>query len=70
VSVSQYFANFFVQQCRSSTHYFFSPTVEWASLIYNYTTSTDMYPQFVQTYFFDYSGRVLAGGEQRAEEPQ
>jgi len=29
-----------------------------------------MYPQFVQTYFFDYSGRVLAGGEQRAEEPQ
>ena len=71
VSVSQYFANFFVQQCRSSTHYFFSPTVEFHyALIYNYTTSMDMYPQFVQTYFFDYSGRVLAGGEQRAEEPQ
>ena len=101
-----------------------SPTVEWASLVYNYTTSMDTYPQFVQTYFFDYSpppsspgppgdisrlifvallalgvgaaigatsamfcvrvankralihrrgvpiGRVLAGGEQRAEEPK
>ena len=70
VSVSQYFANFFVQQCRSSSHKFTSPTVEWASLIYNYTTSMDAYPQFVQTYFFDYSGRVLAGGEQRGGEPQ
>ena len=70
VSVSQYFANFFVQQCRSSSHKFTSPTMEWASLIYNYTTSMDAYPQFVQTYFFDYSGRVLAGGEQRGGEPQ
>lgn len=54
VMVSQYFANFFVAQCRESTHAFASAEEEWGSLIYRYTTSLAYAPAFEQVYFFDY----------------
>lgn len=52
--VSQYFANFFVAQCRQSRHRFASAEEEWGSLIYKYTTSLAYAPGFEQVYFFDY----------------
>jgi len=54
ISVSQYLVGFFVDQCRQSTHRFTSATAEWDSLIYKYTTSMEMAPEFVQTYLFGY----------------
>lgn len=51
VRVAQYFANFFVQQARRSTHKFSNVAIEQSLLIYNYrTTSTGR--DFVETYFF------------------
>lgn len=54
VAVAQYVANFFVDQCRLSTHRWASATEEWGSLIYQYTTSLSMAPEFEQVYFFEY----------------
>ena len=51
IEISQYTANFFVQQARKSSHKFAEQSVETASLIYNYRavgTSGD----FVEKYFF------------------
>ena len=50
VAVSQYMANFFVDQCRSSAHRFASAAEEWAGLVYKHTTTTDMAPEFAQVY--------------------
>jgi len=54
VSISQYMANYFVDQCRRSLHRFKSPEEGWNRLIYKDTTSTVMSPNFVQVYLFDY----------------
>ena len=51
IEISQYTANFFVQQARKSSHKFSEQSVETASLIYNYravATTGD----FVEKYFF------------------
>ena len=51
MQISQYTANFFVQQSRKSSHKFSKQEIETASLIYNYRsfgTSGD----FVEKYFF------------------
>ena len=52
VAVAQYFANFFVDQCRASTHKFVSAADQWSKLIYEDTArlSTMMSPNFVQSY--------------------
>lgn len=54
VAVSQYFANFFVEQCRASAHRFRSASDEWAQLIYPHKTSTAKAPEFEQVYFFEH----------------
>jgi gamma-glutamyl hydrolase len=51
VLVSQYTANFFVNQARKSTHKFSNPQTEQQSLIYNYE-SVKTTGSFVETYFF------------------
>lgn len=51
IVVSQYTANFFVEQTRHSTHSFTSPDAESAALIYNYSPSYTT-GSFVQEYFF------------------
>ncbi len=53
VAVTQYTANFFVQQARLSTHSYSTWEDESAALIYNYTpVRTD--GDFVETYFFHF----------------
>jgi len=51
VAVSQYFANFFVDQCRASRHTYSSAEEAWRDSFYTRTTSTIMNPGFVQVYF-------------------
>jgi len=66
VAVSQYFANFFVGACRASTHRFPSATDEWAHLVYQvHTTSTAMYPGFLQIYTVSGEDDVDEGVEER-----
>lgn len=52
IAVAQYFANFFVDQCRASTHKFASAADQWSELIYQDTShlSTTLSPNFVQSY--------------------
>jgi len=50
VAISQYLANFFVDACRASAHRFASANAEWAHLVYQQTTSTDLVPEFLQIY--------------------
>ena len=60
VLISQYMADFFVQETRKSTHQFEDPATEQASLIWNYpavATSGD----FVQKYFFENSFKSFNG---------
>ena len=52
IKVSQYMANFFVQQARKSSHSFANPATEQSLLIYNYTPTNTPGGDFVQTYFF------------------
>ena len=59
IKVSQYMANFFVQQARKSSHSFGNVATEQALLIYNYQPTNTPGGDFVQTYFFEKSfGRV------------
>lgn len=53
VAVSQYMANFFVDQARLSTRRFRDAQSEWDALIYHAQTTTHDAPAFVQTYEFD-----------------
>ena len=59
VAVSQYFANFFVDECRASAHRFASPTDQWKHLIYYspqwLALPTSHSPNFVESYVFDAS---------------
>ena len=50
VATSQYFANFFVGQCRKSAHEFDDGSDLWKRLVYHSTTSTAAAPGFVQVY--------------------
>lgn len=52
VAVSQYMANFFVDQCRASTHRFPNAAEEWRALVYQRSTVTWMAPAFAQSYIF------------------
>ena len=56
VAVSQYFANFFVDECRASAHRFASPTDQWKQLIYHsphwLAQPTLFSPNFVESYVF------------------
>ena len=52
VAVSQYMANFFVDQCRLSAHRYADAREEWAALVYKQTTTTSMAPAFLQVYAF------------------
>ena len=52
VAASQYMANFFVDQCRASTHRYADAAEEWDALVYNRTTTTTMAPGFAQVYTF------------------
>jgi gamma-glutamyl hydrolase len=49
-AVTEFIANFFVDECRKSTHKYPSEAVENAALIYNYPV-TKTGPEFVQTYY-------------------
>ena len=51
-NVSQYLANFFVDECRKSNHHFRSEPEEDIALIYNYLP-TKTGPEFEQTYYFN-----------------
>jgi gamma-glutamyl hydrolase len=53
VAVSQYMANFFVDQARRSTRSFHSAEDEWSRLFYQLNASLLLAPAFVQTYTFD-----------------
>ena len=61
VATSQYFANFFVGQCRKSAHEFDDGSDLWKRLVYHSTTSTAAAPGFVQVY-------TASGGAARAVE--
>ena len=50
VGISQYLANFFVDQARASAHSFGSVAEEKASLIYSKAPVTWYAPSFMQTY--------------------
>ncbi|EGC36406.1 hypothetical protein DICPUDRAFT_31892 [Dictyostelium purpureum] len=52
---NQYTSNFFVNECRKSSHSFSDPTVEAQSLIYNYQPqySYQSVPDFEQIYYFN-----------------
>ena len=56
VAVSQYLANFFVDECRASAHRFASPTDQWEQLIYHspqwLAQPTLFSPAFVESYVF------------------
>ncbi|KAK7868219.1 hypothetical protein R5R35_000622 [Gryllus longicercus] len=53
IKIMQYFANFFVNEARKSTHTFASSKEERSSLIYNYApTYTGDRLVFEQCYFF------------------
>lgn len=52
IRASQYMADFFVDQARQNGHRFASPQEEHQALIYNYQTSSVLYPGFVQVYLF------------------
>jgi len=49
-AVTEYIANFFVDEARKSTHKYPTPAMEQAALIYNYPV-TKTGPEFVQTYY-------------------
>ncbi|XP_076162008.1 gamma-glutamyl hydrolase B-like [Ptiloglossa arizonensis] len=53
--VSQYFANFFVDEARKNQHAFRSKEIEFAKLIYNYpvTYTASKNVRYMQTYLFD-----------------
>ena len=61
MATSQYFANFFVGQCRKSAHEFDDGSDLWKRLVYHSTTSTAAAPGFVQVY-------TASGGAARAVE--
>jgi len=50
---AEYVSNFFVDECRKSSHKFPSETQEAAALIYNYPVNYTMIP-YTQTYFFNW----------------
>ncbi len=52
ILISQYIANFFVQQTRKSSHVFSSNSEEDVSLIYNYKPVKSNGGSFVQKYYF------------------
>jgi gamma-glutamyl hydrolase len=55
IEANQYFANFFVSECRRSQHQFSSSTAEAQALIYNYNTTYTYTPgeiSYTQCYFF------------------
>lgn len=52
IKVSQYMANFYVQQARKSSHSFANVATEQSLLIYNYQPTNTPGGDFIQTYFF------------------
>lgn len=52
---SQYFANFFVDECRKSSHHFENPEQEDAVLIFNYPLTKRQGSEYVPIYYFDSS---------------
>eukprot|EP01133_Synstelium_polycarpum_P013238 gene13238-15556_t len=54
IKANQYTSNFFVNECRKSSHSFASQQSESAALIYNYQPvySFDIEPDFEQVYYF------------------
>jgi len=58
VQVAQYFANFFVQEARKSTHKFPDLAHESAVLIYNYQPLYSGSPRFDLNYFFNYTSNL------------
>lgn len=57
VDVTMKFAAKLIDRARLSTHQFDSPDQRTAALFDNCLPSTDMYPQYVQVYYFDRSWR-------------
>jgi len=53
VQAGQYFANFFVNECRKSNHSYPNEDAEQAALIYNYPVNQTG-PDFVETYYFNF----------------
>jgi len=53
IQVGQYFANFFVNEARKSTHKYPNQNAEQAALIYNYPV-TKTGPEYVETYYFNF----------------
>ena len=60
ILISQYMADFFVQETRKSTHKFDDPNTEQASLIWNYPAVATS-GNFVQEYFFDNNFKSFKG---------
>ena len=60
IFMSQYLANFFVEQCRESNHRFVSATQLKGRLFYQATAHTWDSPLFVQSYYFDQDGTPLS----------
>lgn len=52
VLITQYSANFFVEQARKSSHFYDVPSEEDSALIYNYSPTKSSGGSFVQKYFF------------------
>ncbi|DBA04646.1 TPA: hypothetical protein N0F65_012229 [Lagenidium giganteum] len=57
ILMSQYFANFFINEARKNDLRFKDPKVEQAALIYNYQTYTVKYPGFVESYVFKHDAK-------------